>query len=94
MSTSAEVSHEPPLSVIENRDAGRKVTETPVEASPVLREDVWISRMIVGALGFSVLAGIVGAIVLQAVGQKIPDVLFASVAGLAGLLVPSPIGKR
>lgn len=39
-------------------------------------------------------SGVLGAIVLQAVGRDIPDVLFASVAGLAGLLAPSPIGKR
>jgi outer membrane lipoprotein SlyB len=94
MSTSAEVIHEPQLSVVGTGDAGRKGTETVAESSLQRPEDIWISRMVVGALAFSVLAGIVGAIVLQGFDKKIPDVLLASVAGLAGLLVPSPMSKR
>jgi hypothetical protein len=93
MSTSTEVIREPQLSVIGTGDAGRKDAETAV-SSLQRPDDIWISRMIVGALAFSVLAGIVGAIVLQGFDKKIPDVLLASVAGLAGLLVPSPMSKR
>src|SRR5262249_19170787 len=42
-----------------------------------LQTDVWIYRMVVGALGLAVLIAVVGAIVLAVYGKAIPDVLTA-----------------
>jgi len=62
-----------------------------------LANDVWIYRIVVGALGLSVLLALGGAIVLAFTGQKTPDVLTAlgsaAVGALAGLLAPSPVNK-
>jgi hypothetical protein len=61
-----------------------------------LQSDVWIYRIVVGALGLTLLVALIGAIALaiKGEGDKIPDVLTAlgSAAGgaLAGLLAPSP----
>ena len=65
---------------------------------PPLESDVWIYRMVVGALGLVVLSAIIGAIVLTAMkATPIPEILIAigsaSVGALAGLLAPSPAGK-
>ena len=63
-----------------------------------LQTDVWIYRMVVAALGLTVLGGIIGSIVLAGMGIKdIPQVIVAlgsaAVGALAGLLAPSPNGK-
>ena len=67
-------------------------------AAEPLRSDVWIYRMVVGALGLVVLIAIIGAIVLAVFNMSIPDVLTAlgsaAVGALAGLLAPSGIGQR
>ena len=63
-----------------------------------LQSDVWIYRMVVGALGLAVLAAVAGAIGLAAAGKTIPDVLTAlgsaAVGALAGLLAPSPTSRQ
>ena len=62
-----------------------------------LQSDVWIYRMVVGALGLAVLIAVIGAIVLATDEKTIPDVLTAlgaaSIGALAGLLAPSPASK-
>lgn len=86
--------------------AGDTTLQNQIKANPAaaiaslaapLQSDVWIYRMVVGALGLAVLAAIIGAIVLAAVKMTIPDVLTAlgsaAVGALAGLLAPSPVGK-
>jgi hypothetical protein len=59
-----------------------------------LQSDVWIYRIVVGAMGLTILIALLGAIVLKAWGADIPDVLTAlgsaAVGALAGLLAPSP----
>jgi hypothetical protein len=59
-----------------------------------LRNDVWIYRMVVGALGLTVLLAVVGATALAVSGNPTPDILTAlgsaAVGALAGLLAPSP----
>jgi hypothetical protein len=68
---------------------------------PPLQTDVWIYRVVVGALGLTVLLTIAGSIYLTALGQgdgrKVPEVLVAigsaAVGALAGLLAPSPTQK-
>jgi len=65
------------------------------ETAPVLQTDVWIYRMVVGALGLAVLSALVGAIALAVNGvDKTPDILTAigsaAVGALAGLLAPPP----
>jgi len=68
------------------------VTRAPLDT------DVWIYRLVVGALGLAVLIALVGAIVLALRGNVAPpDVLTAlgsaAVGALAGLLAPSPVGR-
>ena len=62
-----------------------------------LESDVWIYRMVVGALGLVALISIIGAIVLVSLGKTSPDLLTAmgsaAVGALAGLLAPSPVKK-
>ena len=62
--------------------------------------DVWIYRLVVGALGLAVLSAVIGAIYLTAMGpegRKVPELLVAigsaAVGALAGLLAPSPTKK-
>ncbi len=43
-----------------------------VSQKPPLQSDVWIYRMVVGALGLVVLIAIIGAITLSANGKSIP----------------------
>lgn len=71
-------------------------------ASP-LKTDVWIYRMVVGALGLTVLIAVIGALYLSSISTKdwayaIPDALVAlgsaAVGALAGLLAPSPVNKQ
>jgi hypothetical protein len=73
-----------------------RVAGTPLET------DVWIYRLVVGALGFTIILVIAGSIYLTAMGQgpegrKVPEVLIAigsaAVGALAGLLAPSPVRK-
>jgi hypothetical protein len=72
-----------------------------IAASP-LDTDVWIYRLVVGALGLAVLLAIGGSIYLAAMGdgsegRKVPEVIVAigsaAVGALAGLLAPSPVRK-
>jgi hypothetical protein len=62
-----------------------------------LQSDVWIYRMVVGALGLAILMAIIGAIILSVAGKAIPDVLTAlgsaAVGAVAGLLAPSPASR-
>jgi hypothetical protein len=75
-----------------------QVRQNPAEsiaalASP-LQSDVWIYRLVVGALALAILITVVGAIVLALQDRAVPDVLLAigsgAVGALAGLLAPSP----
>ena len=64
------------------------------EASALTR-DKWTYRIVVLSLGFAVLIGLIGLIVLSWKGvQSVPDGLVAigsaAVGALAGLLAPSP----
>jgi predicted phage tail protein len=79
-----------------------RVRENPAEAiadlaSP-LQSDVWIYRLVVGALALAILITVVGAILLAMQGRTVPDVLLAigsgAVGALAGLLAPSPASGR
>ncbi len=62
-----------------------------------LKKDDWIYRTVVVVLGLTVVATVVGSIVLAVAGQPTPEVLVAlgstAVGGLAGLLAPSPLRK-
>jgi hypothetical protein len=59
-----------------------------------LQSDVWIYRMVVGALGLTVLLAMGGSIVLGYKSLAFPDASLAlgsaAVGALAGLLAPSP----
>lgn len=61
--------------------------------------DTWIYRMVVGALGLTVLIALLGAIALTYhKTDKIPDMLTAlgsaAIGALAGLLAPSPAARQ
>lgn len=71
-------------------------------SGPPLETDVWIYRLVVVALGLTVLIAVVGAIILASMGEgdkgrDIPEILVAigsaAVGALAGLLAPSPSRK-
>lgn len=53
-----------------------------------IQKDVWLYRIIVAALGSTVVASVVGAITLAMTGQSTPKVLVAlgsaAIGGLAG----------
>lgn len=61
-----------------------------------LQTDVWIYRIVVGALALAILGAVGGAILLAMNGRTIPELLLAigsgAVGALAGLLAPSPAG--
>jgi hypothetical protein len=68
-----------------------------------LDSDVWIYRIVVLSLGFTIVAIIVGVIVLIAIGKitddkGVPTILTAigsaAIGALAGLLAPSPVGAK
>jgi len=75
-----------------------RVKANPAEAiaglATPLQSDVWIYRIVVGALALAILGSVAGAIVLALQDRAIPEVLLAigsaSVGALAGLLAPSP----
>jgi hypothetical protein len=58
-------------------------------------KDVWLYRMIIAALGLTLAAAVVGAIVLAMTKQPAPDALVAlgsaAIGGLAGFLVPTQL---
>ncbi len=77
----------------------QQIQENPVAtitaiATP-LQTDVWIYRIVVGALGLAVPISLIGAIVLAKNGTDTPAILTAigsaAVGALAGLLAPSPV---
>jgi len=75
----------------------KSVEEAKKETEPAYFTDKWIYRMVVGALGLVLFVSAVGAIVLVTNNKATPDVLVAlgsaAVGALAGMLVPSPMGK-
>jgi hypothetical protein len=74
-----------------------KPAETLARLAAPLTWDFWIYRMVVLFLGLTVLAGVIGAIILSLAGKDIPEALVAlgaaAVGALAGLLAPSPAAK-
>lgn len=59
--------------------------------------DIWLYRIVVMVLGLTVMACLIGAIVLTMNDQSTPEVVVAlgsaAIGGLAGLLAPSPIKR-
>ena len=89
------------IKIAQDPELASKIKENPTEtiaslAAP-LQWDVWIYRMVVFALGITVILGIIGAIILAMAGKQIPEVLVAlgsaAVGALAGLLAPSPASQ-
>jgi len=60
-------------------------------------KDVWLYRMIIAALGVTVVAIVVGAIVLARTGSSLPDTVVtlgaAAIGGMAGFLVPNHLNR-
>ena len=82
----------------------KEFKEDPIKAVQqfqTLLPDNWVYRLVVGALGSSILLVIIGIIILSSLGKPIePTVttLFTAIASgavgaLAGLLAPSPRGN-
>lgn len=63
---------------------------------PIYERDRWVYRVIVLALGLTILIAAVGAIILQFSGKDSPAILVAlgsgAIGALAGLLAPAPSG--
>ena len=61
------------------------------------QKDIWLYRMIIAALGVTLVATVVGAIVLASTGQNPPDAIVAlgsaAVGGMAGFLVPTHLNR-
>jgi hypothetical protein len=59
--------------------------------------DIWLYRIVVMVLGLTVMACLIGAIVLTMNDQSTPEVVVAlgsaAIGGLAGLLAPSPLKR-
>ncbi len=62
-----------------------------------VEKDVWLYRMIIAAFGLTVVATVVGAIVLAMTQKQTPEALIAlgsaAIGGLAGFLVPTQLNK-
>lgn len=80
----------------------KAIKDNPVQAlaslAAPLRSDVMIYRMVVGALGLTLLLAAAGVIALAFFERSIPDAVVAfgsgCVGALAGLLAPSPIARE
>ena len=61
------------------------------------QKDIWLYRMIIAALGITVVATVVGAILLASTGLSIPDAVVAlgsaAIGGMAGFLVPTHLNR-
>ena len=61
------------------------------------QRDIWLYRIIVIALGVTLVGSVGGAIALALAGQSTPEVLVAlgsaAIGGLAGFLVPSHLNR-
>jgi hypothetical protein len=92
----ARVAEDPALQAKIKEDPVRTLAGL-VSESP-LGSDVWIYRLVVGALGLAVLGCVAGAIVLAMAAKDTPQLLLAvgsaAVGALAGLLAPSPRGEE
>lgn len=62
-----------------------------------MHTDFWLYRIVVMVLVLTVLACLIGAIILTMNNQSTPEVVVAlgsaAIGGLAGLLAPSPIKR-
>jgi hypothetical protein len=62
-----------------------------------MQRDVWLYRIIVAALGLTIVVSVGGAIALALAGQSTPEVLVAlgsaAIGGLAGFLVPTHLNR-
>jgi hypothetical protein len=90
----SRVSRDPELADAIKNDPAGALSGIAAEAS-ALTTDKWTYRIVVLSLGFAVLIGMIGLIVLSWKGvQSVPDGLVAigsaAVGALAGLLAPSP----
>jgi hypothetical protein len=62
-----------------------------------MKRDHWIYRAVVVVLGFTVVASLVGTIMLVMTDHSTPEIVVAlgsaAIGGLAGLLAPAPKNK-
>jgi len=62
-----------------------------------IEKDIWLYRIIIAAFALTLVATVVGAILLAMTNQQTPDALVAlgsaAVGGLAGFLVPTQLNK-
>jgi len=62
-----------------------------------LPKDIWLYRMIIAALGVTVIATVAGAIILAGTGKSMPDAIVAlgaaAIGGMAGFLVPTNLNR-
>ena len=62
-----------------------------------IEKDIWLYRIIIAAFALTLVATVVGAILLAMTNQQTPDALVAlgsaAIGGLAGFLVPTQLNK-
>ena len=60
--------------------------------------DIWLYRMIIAGLGLTLIATVVGAIVLASTGESISDAVVpfgaAVIGGMAGFPVPTNLNRQ
>jgi hypothetical protein len=74
---------------IANQKGGARENSTP--------KNLWLYRMIIAALGITLVATVGGAIVLASTGQSASDAIIAlgaaAIGGMAGFLVPTHLSR-
>jgi len=72
----------------------KKALKDVARNAPIYQRDRWVYRVVVAALGATVLVAAAGSIVLQLFGHDTPASLIAlgsaAIGAIAGLLAPSP----
>jgi hypothetical protein len=85
--------------VAEKPELAKAIAEKPAEmiaflSAEPLRSDVWVYRIVVGALAGVAVSAVLGAIALAFIAVEAPEILIAlgsaAIGALAGLLAPAP----
>lgn len=67
----------------------------PAALPAAVEQDVWLYRLLVGALALVSVLSVIGGIVLAGLGKELPTAVVAlgsaAIAGMVGLLAPSPL---
>lgn len=75
-------------------DSGDYTFPAPAALPAPVANDYWIYRIVVGGLALVAVAAVIGGLVLAGLGAEVPAAVVAlgsaAIAGMVGLLAPSP----